>query len=153
MRGMSDVIGSAPVLEPGEPVRVHRQRWHTDPLTLALTTFPLALVVLMGAQPFRGLAYTSPFAPSLIEGFGGENSSASGYLVTAGFLSAGFSLIPLLLARRGSRFATTETPIWIRAMLTSAALIAGLSLVLRLVQAVIVATSPLSGVELQYSVG
>lgn len=137
---MSEILGDGPTAGPGDDGEPSLLREVLgEPLPLALTSFTLAVITVWGSQLFRGVSYTAAFAPSQAAlGVGDENGSTT-FLVVGAFLSAGFSLIPLLLGVRGLRRVVPDDPRWVTGLLQAALALAFVSLVLRLVLAVITA--------------
>lgn len=110
------------------------------PATLAVTSFALAMLVMLGASVFRGILYVGPFTSSPDFSSSDGPGDLKTPLVVAAFLSAAFSLLPLLLAVRGLRLLVPRDPSWCAPLLRAAAVLAGLSLLLRLLVAVLALT-------------
>jgi hypothetical protein len=130
---------------PGEPDEVDDLTW-SHPSTLAIASVVLASLSLLGASVFRGIAYTASFADG--NAFANTDTEGGVNTVVAGaFLSAAFAVIPLVLALVGLRKVVPTDGRWTPHLLRAGALLAGLSLLLHLVLAVIVAGAdqPLSG--------
>lgn len=146
---MSDILGGAPDYQ-GEDVKKRKPGLFAEPFTLALTAFPLSILVILGSQIFRGLSYTIAAAQSVGEGSG--SSPDNSYFVAAAFLSAGFSLLPVLLGWAGLNRVIVDDPVWVSGLLRASIVLGGLSLGLRLVIAVIIATNPgTNGLLLNYA--
>lgn len=103
----SDILGDASDAEFEDDREPTGAGSFGDPTTLAFVAFPLAAATVLGAQVFRGLMYSVALAPAAAASFsvvdGGPKGSTA-YLVIGAFLSAAFSLIPLALGWRGSRW-------------------------------------------------
>ena len=139
---MSDILGDAPDPESGFEVEETGAGFFGEPTTLAFVAFPLAVASVLGAQVFRGLIYSVAFAPASATNFSAAQDATSGstaYIVIGAFLTAAFSLIPLALGLRGLRRVIYEDPTWLVGLLRAAVVLAGLSLVLRLLMAFILA--------------
>lgn len=139
---MSDILGDAPDPESDFEVEETGAGFFGEPTTLAFVAFPLAVASVLGAQVFRGLIYSVAFAPASATNFSAAQDATSGstaYIVIGAFLTAAFSLIPLALGLRGLRRVIDEDPTWLAGLLRAAVVLAGLSLVLRLLMAFILA--------------
>jgi hypothetical protein len=137
-RAMSDEIGHADAAD-DEWVPEQRELSWGHPSTLAVMSFALAVLVLLGAQLFRGVLYAAPFLPSQ-DGSGGSGGTTT-VIVAGSFLSAAFALLPLLLAVRGLRLLVPDDPGWAGPLLRAAAALAGIALALRLVLAILATTA------------
>lgn len=135
---MTDILGNAPEADPAFNLSVRKSGVLSDAPSLAFTAFPLAILTVLGAEVFRGLAYTLPFAPSDPGNLDGSSHASSTYIVVAAILSSAFSLIPIGLGRRGLRRLTSDDPTWIAGVLRAAIALGALALALRSVEAVIV---------------
>jgi hypothetical protein len=139
---MTDILGGAPEADPDLTYGPTKPGLLSEPSTLAFIAFPLAILTVLGAQVFRGISYTVAFAPSSFGAFNGDGSSpraSNTYLVAGAFLTAAFSLLPLLLGVRGLRRLIPDDPTWIGSLLRAAIALAGLSFVLRVIAATVVA--------------
>lgn len=135
-----DILGDA--AEPGfdEEVEDPTPGFFSEPSTLAFIAFPLSILVILGAQVFRGITYTFAMAPGSGLRIVGDEQFQQGlsYLSAGAFLSAAFSLIPLGLGYRGLTRLIAEDPAWVGALLRASVVLAGLSFVLHLISAVLV---------------
>jgi hypothetical protein len=129
---------------PGGPAEVADLTW-SHPSALAVVSVVLASLSLLGAAVFKGLAYTASFAEGDV--FGNADPDGVSFVVAGAFLSAAFAALPLVLALVGLRKVVPDDGRWTPHLLRAGALLAGVSLVLHLVLAVIVAVTdePLSG--------
>jgi hypothetical protein len=123
-----------------DDVTDHDLSW-AHPSALAVASVVLATLSLMGASVFRGPAYTLTLADISVVGSG--STGGNGYLVAGAFLTAAFALLPLLMARRGLRRLVPDDGPWTDHLLRAAFLLAGVSLALHLVLAVLVSISDL----------
>jgi hypothetical protein len=148
---MTDYLGEAAAApEDWEPPA--RERTWGHPATLAVLSFALGCLCLMGTPLFRGLSYTLAFAPDedTAGGISFDDDSSSedeeedegtpGFIVAGAFLSAAFSLAPLALGLTGLRREAPDLAKWVAPLLRAGVALSAVSLVLRLVQAVIVTT-------------
>lgn len=108
----------------------------SEPSTLAFIAFPLAVLVLLGAQVFRGVTYTLAFSTSDDTSGGG---GSTGYIVAGAFLSAAFALVPLLVGLRGLQRVIPADPAWVSGLLRASVVLGSLALGLRLLAALILA--------------
>jgi hypothetical protein len=137
---MTDILGGAPEADPDLDYGPAAPGFFSEPTTLAFIAFPLAVLTVLGAQVFRGINYTVALAPSTIDTFSSDSSApkpSTTWLVAGAFLTAAFSLLPLMAGLRGLRRLVDEDPPWLGGLLRAAVALAGLTLSLRLVSAVI----------------
>ena len=139
---MSDILGDASDAKFEDDREPTGDGFFGEPTTLAFIAFPLAVATVLGAHVFRGLMYSVALAPAAAANFsvvdGGPRGSTA-YLVVGALLTAAFSLIPLALGLRGLRLVIDDDPTWLTALLRAAVVLAGLSLSLRLLAALILA--------------
>ena len=139
---MSDILGDASDADVEYDGEETGAGFFGDPTTLAFVAFPLAVASVLGAQVFRGLSYSVAVAPAAATTFTAAQDASDGstaYIVIGAFLTAAFSLIPLALGLRGLRRVIDDDPTWLAGLLRAAVVLAGLSLVLRLLMAFILA--------------
>jgi hypothetical protein len=144
---MTDILGGAPEADPDASYAPSRPGLLSEPMTLAFLAFSLAFLTVLGAQVFRGISYTIAFAPKALNDLSNGDSpkASTSYLVAAAFLTAAFSLIPLALGVRGLKRTVDDDPAWVAALLRAAVALAALSLLLRLITAVMLATTVQDG--------
>lgn len=135
-----EILGDAPQPEPGEELDDRTPGFFSEPSTLAFIAFPLSILVILGAQVFRGISYTFAMAPSSGLRIVSDEQFRQGlsYLSAGAFLSAAFSLIPLAVAYKGLTRLIGDDPPWVGALLRASVVLAGLSFVLHLISAALV---------------
>lgn len=109
-----------------------------------MTAIVLAVLSLLGAQVFRGAAYTLPFAPH--DNGLGQVVGSPDYLVAGAFLTAAFALLPIAIAKAGLRRLVPGDGNWVGHLLRAALLLGVLSLVLRTIQALLAMAVSSSGI-------
>ena len=101
------------------------------PPVLAVVSFVLSVLSLAGLGVLNGTTYTLPFASA---------GSPRGALVAGALLGALLALLPLVLGWRAASRVLAEDAAWVATLARSAILLALVSVVLRLVIAVVTAT-------------
>jgi hypothetical protein len=137
---MRDLLGDAPEAKPNTETDAPTS-YFNNATALALTAFPLALLMLMGPAVFRGLTYTVAFAPGNGTIRGDGTNTATSFIVAGAVLSAAFSLLPLALARQGLRRTHVTDPAWTAGLLRAAVALGLLCLILRTVLAIVAAAT------------